>query len=246
MVVNNPTFPGYAALTGNISEYEAEIISMALTHTQFDVGHDWLHLKRVRDMAIKCAESTNQPFDQDVIIAAAWMHDIVNVPKDHPDRSNASTMSADLADELIRKSQKISMSDEQIHKVRDAIKSHSFSAGFTPTTIEGECIRDADRLDSLGVIGFMRMVAVSTSMNRALVSAADPVCQHRNPDDRKYAIDHYFTKIMHLNKGMTTPFGKATADARRAEMDKMMDALRMELTFPGTSDLEVISYPIGV
>lgn len=232
-------------VSGEYAQFECQVMDLAVRATKFDIGHDFQHLKRVRDMAVRCADSTGQDYDHEALLAAAWLHDVVNVAKDSPDRKNASRMSAELAEELIRDS-KIDMTDCQIAIMRGAILSHSFSARIEPRTIVACAVRDADRLDSMGVIGFMRMVAVSVSMGRKLVAPADPLCTERKPNDHEYTIDHYFTKIMHLGKDMKTPLGKQLAAERLDQMATMIKNLGGELTGDGTSSIVSASYPIGV
>ena len=75
-----------------IAAYESAIAAL----WQADAAHDMGHLRRVWRIARLIA--MDEPgADAEILLAAAYFHDAVNLPKDSPDRSRASTLSADLA-----------------------------------------------------------------------------------------------------------------------------------------------------
>ena len=58
-----------------------------------DPAHDWPHVLRVVQ---NCSLlGTGEKINLDCLLAAAYCHDLVNLPKNHPDRSKASLMSAE-------------------------------------------------------------------------------------------------------------------------------------------------------
>ena len=65
-----------------------------------DPGHDLAHLLRVAEWALRLGEGQLEPRRT---IAAALLHDIVNVPKDSADRSKASEWSAEEARKILSK-----------------------------------------------------------------------------------------------------------------------------------------------
>ena len=60
-----------------------------------DIAHGFDHVEYVVNMARKIA--LREGADLHIVIPAAYLHDLVNLPKDAPDRHTASTMSADAA-----------------------------------------------------------------------------------------------------------------------------------------------------
>lgn len=58
-----------------------------------DSGHDESHLLRVTKNALWFADEEGE-YDKDILIPACLLHDLVNLPKDHPNRRLASEMSA--------------------------------------------------------------------------------------------------------------------------------------------------------
>ena len=67
-----------------------------------DASHDLGHFRRVYLMALRIAERENVSCDPMVLLAAAYFHDLVNVPKNSPDRSRASTLSAEKTPDIVR------------------------------------------------------------------------------------------------------------------------------------------------
>ena len=64
-----------------------------------DGAHDLGHLARVWTSA-RAIALDEAAVDWPVLEAAVWFHDLVNLPKDSPDRARASTLSASL--ELVK------------------------------------------------------------------------------------------------------------------------------------------------
>ena len=66
-----------------------------------DVAHDLSHIYRVVKTAKQLA--TKEEADLAVVVPAAWLHDCVSLPKNHPERHLASTLAADKAIEFLNK-----------------------------------------------------------------------------------------------------------------------------------------------
>ena len=64
-----------------------------------DSAHDIGHIRRVVGTAKAIAMTEGAKLE--VVVPAAWLHDIVNLPKNHPSRSIASTLAADKARETL-------------------------------------------------------------------------------------------------------------------------------------------------
>ncbi|MBK3802581.1 HD domain-containing protein [Azospirillum brasilense] len=202
----------------DVDVWESSITTWLRSNAAEDPAHDVDHLLRVwrTAKALAAAEAEREggpPPDMLVVLAAALRHDIVNVPKDHPDRSRASRLSADRAEEVLRG---MGFPDALIPATRHAIEAHSYSAGIPPLTIEAKLVQDADRLESLGAIGIARCFATSGLMKRALFHGEDPMAETRPLDDLQYALDHFKAKLLLLPNTMQTPAGRARAQERAA------------------------------
>jgi uncharacterized protein len=181
-----------------------------------DPAHDELHCHRVLANALRIAQTEGG--DPDVLTAAAFLHDIANLPKTHPDSWTSSELSAKKAGEVLRG---IEFPEAKIPAVLDAILCHSYSRGLEPRTHEGRVFQDADRLDAIGAVGIARTFTVGGACTRALYSAKDPFCHEgRAPND----------KLLGLGQKMKTPTGQKMAEHRLERMRRFLDDLEAEIT----------------
>jgi uncharacterized protein len=201
--------------------FEQKISSVLGTH---DPAHDVAHVKRVVSIAKKLG--VEEKADLEVIIPAAWLHDLVNLPKDHPDRKNASKMAAQEAIFFLKS---IHYPAEKFNAIAHAIEAHSFSGGIFPETIEAKIVQDADRLDGLGAIGLARLFSISTQLKRPFYHAADPFALDREFDDKDNAIDHIFIKLKKVSESMNTPTASAEAKVRFEFIHTYLDQLKSEI-----------------
>ncbi len=81
-------------------------------------------------------------------------------------------------------------------------------------TLEARILQDADRLDALGMVGVARCFHVGGQLDRLLYDPFDPAALHRTPDDTRYTIDHFRTKLFKI----ADDFQTATS-ARLAKSD---------------------------
>ncbi len=193
-------------------------------YTPEDPAHDWPHIGRVIGTARKLAEG--EAVDLPCLLAAVYCHDIVNLPKNHPDRSNASKLAGDKARPLLSEA---GFSDEEIKKIQQYVLEHSFSKGLKPSSLEAAILQDADRLDTLGAIGVLRCASVNTQMKSAFYEPFDPLAESRELDDKKYMVDHYFVKIFRLPELMNTSKGKIEALKRVDFMKTFLNTLMSEV-----------------
>ena len=203
--------------------YEAHIAQLWAGQT--DGAHDLGHLRRVWANAQGIAAGEGGA-DLDVLLAASFFHDAVNLPKDHPDRAQASRLSAELASAFLAAT---GFPPEKISAVAHAIAAHSFSAGITPQTPEARILQDADRLEALGAIGIARMFAVAGQMGAALFDAEDPMALHRHLDDRRFALDHLEVKLFPVADRMQTATGRRMAEERAEWMASFRTRLLVEV-----------------
>lgn len=190
-----------------------------------DSAHDLAHLDRVWASCNAIAQ-TEPSVDKKVLMGAAYLHDLVNLPKDAPNRTVASTLAAQAAGPLLRN---LGFSDGDIEGAQHAIAAHSFSANIPPQTVAARILRDADRLDALGAIGIARTFAVSGALQRPLYDPQDPFALERALDDHQWALDHWPIKLFRLPEAMLTQAGRHMAQARVAAMRGFAETLAFEL-----------------
>jgi len=175
-----------------------------------DAAHDLNHLHRVWQTAQTLLQDHAEA-DALVVMAACYLHDLVNLPKNHPDRSRASTLAAELA---VAKLKEAGFPAEKLPGVAHAIEAHSFSAGIAPTTIEAKIVQDADRLDALGAVGLARLFYTAGRLGSALAHAGDPLGAARELDDKAHALDHIEVKLAILPATMQTAAGRRLGEER--------------------------------
>src|SRR6266581_5274767 len=116
------------------------------------------HQPRLYRLATQLAEG--QPFDDDVLFAAAWLHDLGVFFGHRPEnlaalkKWNNVTYAAKKAPALLRR---FGFPAEKIPAVLETIRTHLPSV--KPTSFEGTLLRDADILEQLGAVAILRTVS---------------------------------------------------------------------------------------
>ena len=189
-----------------------------------DPAHDFAHIERVVNMARKLsiAESANL----NIVVPAAWFHDSVAVPKNSPLRSRASYLAAQKARAHL---QEIGYDESLLPAIEHAIIAHSYSANVRPDSLEAQIVQDADRMDALGAVGVARCMLVGGSIGRTLYEPTDPMCEERSPDDLKYTIDHFYTKLLHIGETMNTASAQREARRRTQFMKDFLTQLNRDI-----------------
>lgn len=199
--------------------YEAEVLRNWAGQT--DGAHDLGHLRRVWRNCQRIAQMEGGQ-DLEILLAAAFFHDVVNLPKTAPNRAEASALSADVAARYLATTD---FPAAKIDALRHAITAHSFSANIPCETPEARTLQDADRLEALGAIGLARMFHVAGATGGLLFDATDPMALHRPLDDRRFALDHLEVKLF----GLVETFHSETARAIAAERAEWMASFRTRL-----------------
>ncbi|MHA1371209.1 MAG: HD domain-containing protein, partial [Promethearchaeota archaeon] len=157
----------------------------------------------------------------DVLIAAAYLHDLGRVKSlkplvksDPPLDKNHALRSAMYAREIL-KANTIDGVDgsSKIKHITNAILSHSFSSGFKPESIEGMILSDADKLDAMGSVGIIRVIAYSIEHERGL----------------KEIIKHFETKILKLQGLLYTPVAVEMAIGKQKVLESFISDLQESL-----------------
>mgnify|MGYP005947285745 CR=1 FL=1 len=195
-------------------------------HASEDSAHDISHFRRVWMTARKIM--IHHQADPLVVLTACYFHDIVSLPKNHPERSQSSRLAARKTRDILHRDFP-DFPPDRFAAVEHAIEAHSFSAGIAPQSIEAKIVQDADRLEALGAIGLARVFAVSGALGVALFDAEDPFADARPLDDRAFALDHFQTKLLRLPDTMQTEMGRELARHNADFLIQFMAKLSAEL-----------------
>ena len=204
--------------------WRPRLIAIVSENGDDDGAHDAAHLDRVWQAATVLLPDSPQA-DAMVVLAACYLHDLVNLPKNHPERHLASRHAAEVA---TRKLMQAGFPASKLDGVAHAIEAHSFSASIAPQTIEAKIVQDADRLDALGAVGLARMFYTAGRMGSALAHPRDPLARHRTLDDRAYALDHVECKLAALPGKMQTAAGRRLAQERLGWLRSFRDTFVAE------------------
>jgi uncharacterized protein len=116
------------------------------------------HQPRLYGLAVDCAAGA--VFDDDVVFAGAWMHDLGVFVGHRPEvleelvRWDHIAYAVRVVPEVLRQ---CGFPEEKIPEVLDVIRTHM--PQHAPVTIEAILVRDADILEQLGAVGILRTVS---------------------------------------------------------------------------------------
>jgi uncharacterized protein len=187
-------------------------------------AHDFLHVIRVTESAriIGAMELA----DLNIVVPAALLHELFNYPKGHALSHLSGEVCAERALDVLRLEE---CPAHLIDPIRECIRVHAFSRGLVPETIEGKVLQDADRLDAIGAIGIARCFATCSEMALPFYKPDDPFCRWRQPDDKRWGLDHFFQKLRRIPEGLHTATARAMASDRIVIIETFLNQLGREL-----------------
>lgn len=172
-------------------------------------GHDYFHALRVYKMATRIAE--REGADLEIVQLAALLHDVDDrkiSPDTYEDQTNAKSFLA-----------REGVSAEASERICRIIREISFGANDSaPSTLEGKCVQDADRLDAIGAIGIARAFAYGGSHRRHMYHP--DIKPNLNMTKEEYVksesttINHFYEKLFKLTALMNTQTAREIAKTR--------------------------------
>ena len=189
-----------------------------------DPAHDFEHIMRVYKIAERIGKK--EKANMKLVRTSVLLHDLVSYPKSDKRSKISSTKSALHAAKIL---QKYDYDSHEIHIITQAIREHSFSKGMIPSTMEGKILQDADRLDALGAIGIARTFSVGGAEKRPFYNKDDPFCHKRIPNDQQWTLDHFYKKLLLLEKKMNTKPAKKEARQRTRILKNFLNDVKKEI-----------------
>lgn len=194
-----------------------------------ELAHDRFHIQRVHAWTLRLAAEAGA--DPDLAGAAALVHDLVFVPKDSAQRAEGGERSAAAAPEVLAAAGYDAL---EITQIADAVRTSSWSRGLPPVGPLGAVLQDADRLDALGALGLMRNLACAQHMAKpgrgGFYHPDDALARSGRPlEDKAWATDHLFAKLLKLADGMHTVTARDEARRRHDFLLAWLAELEQEL-----------------
>ena len=193
-------------------------------YTKNDPSHDFQHIMRVYKNAEKICKT--EKADRKLVLVSVLLHDIVKKSESDKRVQSSSDLSASKSIKIL---EKLKFSDNDISIISEAIRNHSFTKKKVSKSIVGKILQDADRLDALGAIGIARVFSVSGTKNRQFYEPSDPFSKNRKINDKKWALDHFFKKLLLLENMMNTKTGKVEAKKRTKVLRNFLISLKKEI-----------------
>ncbi|AQX55176.1 HD domain-containing protein [Priestia flexa] len=214
-----------------IKEAEA-FVKEKLAHDT--TGHDWQHINRVRNLAMILCEKEGG--NKQVVELAALFHDVVD------DKLVVDVNKAykEVEEWLIVHG----ISEKDCHHIIHILKTVSFKGGNRPemTTLEGEVVQDADRLDAIGAVGiartFMYAGAKGTPLYNPSIEIRDVMSEQEYRNGKSTAVAHFYEKLLKLYEGMNTYTAKAIAKERHDYMLGFLAQFKKEWNYNNENDYD--------
>jgi uncharacterized protein len=178
----------------------------------------WGYSHCLRDYALaqELAAADHVALDDDVLYAAAYLHDIAAFAPWEDTKVDHSDVGARVVDTILKGT---GFPMAKIDAVRAAIRTHMYYRD--PVGPEALYLHDADALDWLGAIGVARIIAL-----------VDP--NGGKPDGSK-AVAMLVDNLNKVPSRVLSPAGRARVPERKAELEKFLADLRRE-----TQDLRTL------
>jgi uncharacterized protein len=213
------TVPAPAASTPPIAppteDWRVTVREFAAKHFK-NPAWGYSHCQRDYALAQELAAADHVALDDDVLYAAAYLHDIAAFAPWEDTKVDHSDVGARVVDTILKGT---GFPMAKIDGVRAAIRTHMYYRD--PVAAEALYLHDADALDWLGAIGVAR-----------IISLVDP--NGGKPDGAK-AVAMLVDNLNKVPSRVLSPAGRARVPERKAELEKFLADLRRE-----TQDLRTL------
>src|SRR5271169_5175532 len=178
----------------------------------------WGYSHCVRDyaLAVELAAADHVMLDDDVLYAAAYLHDIAAFAPWEDTKVDHSDVGARVVDTVLKGT---GFPMAKIDGVRAAIRTHMYYRD--PQAPEALYLHDADALDWLGAIGVARVMALVDPNGGSRSRAKTDAAMAQN--------------VKQVRRRVLPPAGPARVPERKAELEKFLADLRRE-----TEDLRTL------
>ncbi len=186
-------------------------------------GHDWWHIHRVRNLALKIAEIEGGT--RFIIEMAALLHDV-------DDWKINDDMQTSKVKTWLEKMNVGGTEAEQILEIIDQVSFKGAGVETVATSTEAKIVQDADRLDAIGAIGIARTFAYGGSKGRPIYLPEIKPEQHDDFESYKKTtaptINHFYEKLLLLRNRLNTKTAIGIAENRHIFMEQFLEQFYRE------------------
>ncbi len=190
------------------NDWRAGVRDLAAKHFK-NPAWGYSHCMRDYALARELAAADHADVDDDVLFAAAYLHDMAAFKPWENEKLDHSDVAAGIVDTVLKGT---GFPMTKLDAVRGAIRTHMYYRD--PVGPEALYLHDADALDWLGAIGVARVTAL-----------VDP--NGGSPDGPK-AVKMLEDNLKKVPSRVLSPAGKAMVAARKAELEAYLKDLRRE------------------
>jgi uncharacterized protein len=200
--------PAMAAAPAAASDWHATVREFAAKHFK---NPAWGYSHCIRDYALarELAAADHVTLDDDVLFAAAYLHDMAAFKPWENEKLDHSDVAAGIVDTVLEGT---GFPMGKIDAVRGAIRTHMYYRD--PLGPEALYLHDADALDWLGAIGVARVMALVEP------NGGDP--------DGPKAVKMLEDNLKDVPARVISPAGRALVAPRKAELQRFLRDLRRE------------------
>jgi len=180
-------------------------------------GHDWWHIFRVRNLALKIAAQEGGNIF--LVEMAALLHDL-------DDWKLTNGVEYSKVDSWLNKTE---LEIAVTNRITEIIKQVSFKGAGVKTeatSLEAKIVQDADRLDAIGAIGIARTFAYGGSKGRLIYHPEINPEMHESFEEYKKTtaptINHFYEKLLLLKNRLNTETAQKIARERHKFMEEFL------------------------
>lgn len=201
--------------------------------TEVGYDHNFLHVQRVRNLAMQIAES-EKDVDGEILEISCYLHD-VGYDREMTDKVDHAVVGSELASEFLRRT---GYDSAIVEAVKHCILAHRYRSDYQPQSIEAKILFDADKLDGSGAIGIVRgsmwlgkhgANPLADYYDGYVTDNQGGKVEGRIKDKSRHSLlIDYEVKGRHLPEKMFTAAGKEIAKTRVAFYKSVLDRLKLE------------------
>lgn len=190
-----------------------------------DSAHDCQHIYRVLFYALEISRDYTDEIDEDVLIAAALLHDIGRNEQYRDKKVNHAIAGGDMAYKFLKS---IGWEKKRAKHVRNAIYTHRYRKNEIPETIEAKILYDADKLDVTGAIGIARTIAYESLISEPFYSVKENKVLSGEEDKESSFFKEYNFKLKKIYDSFYTEKAKKMSHNRKISAEVFYDNMYRE------------------